>query len=196
MKLKIFLVALIVLFFSACSDEEKVVQKSSFKVGQNIELQSVMGSKITLKRTEKGFVLANDEKKIILIDIFGTFCQPCKEEAPHLMDFQLKNADDVMIIALSHLEEVSNEYIVENFSSKYNAYYFIVNSELNTQIVDTIASDIGYKASLQVPFKVVLKDGIYQNITDVYEKKPDNKYYIGKVPIHVLQADIDGMKSK
>lgn len=196
MKLKIFLVALVVFMLSACSKEEKVVIKSGFEVGQKIELTSVMGSKINLVRKEKGFVLAGDESKIILFDIFGTFCQPCKEEAPHLMDFQLKNADDVMIVALSHFEEVSDAYIVDNFSSKYNAYYFIANSPHNKQIIETILSDINYKSTLQVPFKVVLKDGIFQKVTDIYEQNPSNNFYIGKVPLHVIQADIDKMKKK
>jgi thiol-disulfide isomerase/thioredoxin len=196
MKFKIFLTLFAIIFFTACSSEEKIVKHESFQTGEKIELTSVMGSKITLVRTKNGFSIDGDEKKILMIDIFGTFCQPCKEEAAYLMDFQLQNADDLTLVALSHFEEVSNEYIVENFSSKYNAYYFIVNDPRNKQIVETILSDINYKMSLQVPFKVILKDGKYEILKDIYENKPDNRYYIGKVPIHVIQEDIDKMKKR
>lgn len=196
---KLILAGLIALLLSACGNEEVVQKKEEtkgFKVGEKIELQSVMGSKIELVRTEKGFVLANDAKKILIFDIFGTFCQPCKNEASNLMDFQLKNADDVMIVALSHFETVTNEYIVDNFSSKYNAYYFIVNDPRNKIIVETILDDIKYTEQLKIPFKVVLKDGVYQKLTDIYEGNTENRYYIGEVPIHIIQNDIDKLKKQ
>lgn len=196
---KLILAGLIALLLSACGNEEVVQKKEEtkgFKVGEKIELQSVMGSKIELTRTEKGFVLANDAKKILIFDIFGTFCQPCKNEASNLMDFQLKNADDVMIVALSHFETVTNEYIVDNFSSKYNAYYFIVNDPRNKIIVETILDDIKYTEQLKIPFKVVLKDGVYQKLTDIYEGNTENRYYIGEVPIHIIQNDIDKLKKQ
>lgn len=196
---KLILAGLIALLLSACGNEEVVQKKEEtkgFKVGEKIELQSVMGSKIELVRTEKGFVLANDAKKILIFDIFGTFCQPCKNEASNLMDFQLKNADDVMIVALSHFETVTNEYIVDNFSSKYNAYYFIVNDPRNKIIVETILDDIKYTEQLKIPFKVVLKDGVYQKLTDIYEGNTENRYYIGEVPTHIIQNDIDKLKKQ
>ncbi|MCD8476818.1 MAG: TlpA family protein disulfide reductase, partial [Sulfurospirillum sp.] len=61
------------------------------------------------------------------------------------MDFQLQNSDDVMLIGLNFLEEVSDEYVIENFAAKYNAYYFISNSPKNKKVVETILQDIAYK---------------------------------------------------
>ena len=112
------------------------------------------------------------------------------------MDFQLQNSEDVFLLGLNHLEEVSDEYVVENFAAKYNAYYFISNSPLNKKIVATILQDIAYKSALQVPFKVVLKEGIFQNVKDIYGGSPENKFYIGKVPLDVIQKDIDSLKMK
>ena len=134
------------------------IVKETYKEGEKIELKSVAGSKITLLRKNGGFVIEDDEAKIVLIDIFGTFCAPCQEEAPSLMDLQLQNSDDVFLIGLNFLEEVSDEYVVENFASKYNAYYFISNAPQNKKIVETILQDIQYKSALQVPFKVLLKE--------------------------------------
>lgn len=190
-------IGLLSFFFLGCSQESKPiasVAKETYKEGEKIELKSIAGAKITLIRKAKGFVIEGSEHKIILIDIFGTFCAPCQEEAPSLMDFQLQNSDDVFLLGLNHLEEVSDEYVVENFAAKYNAYYFISNAAQNKKIVETIVHDIAYKSSLQVPFKVVLKEGTFQNVTDVYSSHPENKFYIGKVPLEVIQKDIDAMK--
>jgi thiol-disulfide isomerase/thioredoxin len=200
MKRTLFLLPFLLSFFLlGCSQESKPVAslvKETYKEGEKIELKSVAGAKLTLLRTAKGFVIEGSEDKIILIDIFGTFCAPCQEEAPSLMDFQLQNSNDVFLLGLNHLEEVSDEYVVENFAAKYNAYYFISNAPQNKKIIETIVHDIAYKSSLQVPFKVVLKEGVFQTVSDVYSNNPENKFYIGKVPLDVIQKDIDAMKAR
>lgn len=200
MKKILFLASLLLpFFFIGCGEDSKPLVasvKEIYKEGEKVELKSVAGAKITLIRQAKGFVIEGSEDKIILIDIFGTFCAPCQEEAPSLMDFQLQNSYDVFLVGLTHLEEVSDEYVVENFAARYNAYYFISNSPQNKKIVDTIVHDIGYKSSVQVPFKVVLKEGDFQKVTDIYGANPENKFYIGKVPLAVIQKDIDVMKAR
>ncbi|MBP1681664.1 MAG: putative periplasmic thioredoxin [Proteobacteria bacterium] len=200
MKKLISLIAVMTsLLFLGCGSESSSVPlvKETYKEGDKVEIKSVAGAKITLLRKNGGFVLEDDESKIILIDIFGTFCVPCQEEAPSLMDFQLQNSDDVMLIGLNYFEEVSDEYVVENFAAKYNAYYFITNSPKNKKIVETIVQDIAYKGTLQVPFKVVLKEGKYQKLTDIYNPSNlENKFYIGKVGLDIIQQDIDKLTAK
>jgi thiol-disulfide isomerase/thioredoxin len=193
---KIFIGCLLVLTFVGCGDKPaETLAKDTYKDGDKVELTSVVGSKLTLLRKNGGFVLASDESKILILDIFGTFCVPCQEEAPDLMSFQIKNDKDVLLIGFNYLETVSNEYVVENFSSKFNAYYFIVNAPENEKMVNTITDDIKYTQSVQVPFKVVLENGHYQNITDIYDGVKDNKFYIGKVDIDIIQKDIDRIKA-
>lgn len=200
MKKLISLIAVMTsLLFLGCGSESSSVPlvKETYKEGDKVEIKSVAGAKITLLRKNGGFVLEDDESKIILIDIFGTFCVPCQEEAPSLMDFQLQNSDDIMLIGLNYFEEVSDEYVVENFAAKYNAYYFITNSPKNKKIVETIVQDIAYKGTLQVPFKVVLKEGKYQKLTDIYTPSNlENKFYIGKVGLDIIQKDIDKLTAK
>ncbi|QEH07010.1 thioredoxin domain-containing protein [Sulfurospirillum multivorans] len=181
------------LLFLGCGSETSSapVVKETYKDGDKVELKSVSGAKLTLLRKNGGFVIEDDEAKVVLIDIFGTFCVPCQEEAPSLMDFQLQNSDEVMLLGLNFFEEVSDEYVVENFAARYNAYYFITNSPKNKKLVETIVQDIQYKGTLQVPFKVLLKAGKYQNVTDVYGTNPENKFYIGKVDLDIIQKDID-----
>jgi len=112
--------------FLGCGSETSSVPvvKETYKEGDKVELKSVSGAKLTLLRKNGGFVIEDDESKVVLIDIFGTFCVPCQEEAPSLMDFQLQNSDEVMLLGLNFFEEVSDEYVVENFAAKYNALLF------------------------------------------------------------------------
>lgn len=189
----LFLAIFIVL--SGCSNDEsnatQASQSNLYKTGDEIELTSIIGSKATIIRTENGFKL-KDSDKILMLDIFGTYCAPCQKEAPHLMDFQLKNADKFMIIGLIHFEDVSDEYVLENFSKKYNAYYFISNSKENSKIIDQALNDIGYNRALSIPFKVVLKDGKYQNLSDnLGGTTTQNKFYLGEVSTNTISQDID-----
>ena len=189
----LFLMALFAL--NGCNQDKttqtQIEQSNYYKTGDEIELTSIIGTKATIIRTENGFKL-KDSDKILMLDIFGTYCAPCQKEAPHLMDFQLKNADKFMIIGLIHFEDVSDEYVLENFSKKYNAYYFIANSKENSKIIDHILNDINYNRALSIPFKVVLKDGIYQSLSDnINGTTVGNKFYLGEVSTSTISQDID-----
>ncbi|EAI7268918.1 TPA: TlpA family protein disulfide reductase [Campylobacter lari] len=179
---------------SSCSSEEKIENEFAFaeyKLGDEILLKSINGGEKTLVRKEKGFVVKGEEDKILMFDFFGTFCTPCQEEAPHLTSLWQKNSNNFIIIGLSHFENVSDE-AVKDFAIKYGAYYFLSNSKENDRIVAQALKDINYQNMEQLPFKVVLKNGIYQNLTNFWDKdsKQFVKFYLGKVSTEVMQDDI------
>jgi thioredoxin domain protein len=166
-----------------------------YKVGERFTLKSVTGGEVTIERTEKGFKLA-DSDKILMFDIFGTFCAPCRMEAPHLTDFQLKNNDWFMMVGLIHFEDIADAQVVEKFSKKYGAYYFIANDVQNARIVEQILNDIDYRHALAIPFKVTLKNGIYQTLTDLNEDDPKGKpYYLGAVSTDILTSDLTRIRN-
>ena len=196
MKIKfLFLSALLILgVFSGCS-EEKVVNDFEFKEfeeGEQITLQSVMDKQLVLVRQNGGFVILNDEKKVLMVDIFGTFCAPCKEEAPHLTQLWRKNADKFTLIGLTHFESVSDDE-VRNFANNYGAFYFISNQKQNERLVKQILKDINYQNMEQLPFKVVLKNGVYQSVQDFWSKGKRVKFYLGKVPTSLMDEDLKGI---
>ncbi|EAC1839673.1 TPA: TlpA family protein disulfide reductase [Campylobacter lari] len=179
---------------SACSSEEKIENEFAFaeyKLGDEILLKSINGGEKTLVRKENGFTVKGEEDKILMFDFFGTFCTPCQEEAPHLTSLWQKNSNNFIIIGLSHFENVSDE-AVKDFAIKYGAYYFLSNSKENDRIVAQALKDINYQNMEQLPFKVVLKNGNYQNLTNFWDKdsKQFVKFYLGKVSTEVMQDDI------
>lgn len=198
---KLILSLMIAIFFIGCqnkesiNDEQETIAKE-IKIGEEITLTSVFDSNITIIRTDNGFKLKNSDK-IIMFDIFGTFCEPCRAEASNLMDYQLKNSNDMMMIGLIHFENITDKDIVEKFSKKYNAYYFITNSNRNIDIINQILKDIEYKDELQIPFKVVLKDGKYQDLTDNLHKNSTKmkNFYLGYVETSLLQNDLERIKN-
>ena len=189
------------LAFIGCGPEEQpdgpAKEYAPYKTGELIELKSIHGTVKTLKRMEKGFVVVGEEDKVVIFDAYGTFCEPCKEEANHLMDFQLKNNDKLILIGLNHMENVSDQHVLDQFANKYNAFYFMTNDvEKNNRLIAQLLRDIDYKRVIQLPFKFVLKNGEYQILTDVWEGSPGVQYYIGKVEIPVMQKDLDRIIEK
>lgn len=191
--MKIVLIFL-TLFFLGCDKktdttfEEKAYK--NFDINEEVNLKSVTGGNLTLIRTQNGFKIKNSNK-ILLIDIFGTYCAPCQAEAPMLSEFTIKNSDNFAMVALTHFEDVSDEFVIENFVKKYNAYYFISNDkEKNGRIVAQIEKDIKYERALGLPFKVIYKNGVEQNLTNNETLKGFRNFYIGKVGADILKNDI------
>lgn len=197
---KLFLTILCAIFLVGCGKEDETAKAppkiEGYKTGEEIKLTSVFGKEITLLRKDGGFTLKGEENKIIMFDIFGTFCAPCQKEAPELMDFQLKNDKDFMLIGLTHFENVTNEHVVENFAKKFNAYYFISNDiKTNDRLSAQILEDIKYPTLESVPIKMVLKNGVYQTLTDIGSGKFGVPYYLGGIHMQKLNNDFERIKN-
>ena len=188
----IFSAFLIAFLFMACASEDvkNELDFKEFALGEKVLLRSVNGGEKTFLRKEKGFVIEGEEDKILMFDFFGTFCQPCKEEALELSKLWQNNSKHFVIIGLSHFEEVSDEEVLK-FAKDYNAFYFLSNSKEKDRLIAQILKDITYQNMELLPFKVVLKDGVYQNVSDFWNKGKKVQFYLGKVPSELIQEDVN-----
>ncbi|EAI2136255.1 redoxin domain-containing protein [Campylobacter upsaliensis] len=188
----IFSAFLIAFLFMACASEDvkNELDFKEFALGEKVLLRSVNGGEKTFLRKEKGFVIEGEEDKILMFDFFGTFCQPCKEEALELSKLWQNNSKHFVIIGLSHFEEVSDEEVLK-FAKDYNAFYFLSNSKEKDRLIAQILKDISYQNMELLPFKVVLKNGAYQNVSDFWNKGKKVQFYLGKVPSELMQEDIN-----
>lgn len=200
-KLLLVLLYAFALVFLGCSKNESesysLGEYAPFKDGEEISLKSVSGASVSLVRTDKGFVLKGSDK-IVMLDIFGTFCEPCKAEAPHLMDYQL-NHDDFMLIGLITFEQISDKDVIEKFIKPFNAYYFIANEgEKNERLISQVLADIDYDSALSLPFKVVLKDGKYELLSDNLGERGGKEalYYLGAVSSELVAKDLEKIRKK
>ena len=200
-KLLLILLCAFALVFLGCDKNESesysLGEYAPFKDGEEISLKSVSGASVSLVRTDKGFVLKGSDK-IVMLDIFGTFCEPCKTEAPHLMDYQL-NHDDFMLIGLITFEQISDKDVIEKFIKPFNAYYFIANEgEKNERLISQVLADIGYDSALSLPFKVVLKGGKYELLSDNLGERGGKEalYYLGAVSSELVAKDLEKIRKK
>ena len=92
----------------------------------------------------KGLKLSDYEGKVVVLNVWATWCGPCRKEIP---DFIAMNADykgrDVAILGVTMEDERNTEESVKNFVKGYKVDYRIVWADLET-----------YKALLQPGYQI------------------------------------------
>jgi thiol-disulfide isomerase/thioredoxin len=103
------------------------------KVGQklkNFELET-----LTLKKEKLADILK--QKKYTIIDFWGTWCKPCKEQIPTLKEFYDKNKDQINVISIAYDKNLNDviQYTTKN-EMNWSQYFYDRNN--GTGIIDDL----------------------------------------------------------
>lgn len=111
--------SLILAFISCNSSENKTSNASS--LAPNFKLTQTNG---------KDLRLSDFKGKIVILDFWATWCEPCKHGIPDLIDIQKKYHDVIQIIGISVDEDTRSNVIpfVKEFGINYPIVY--ANSEV------------------------------------------------------------------
>ncbi|MGI6296298.1 MAG: TlpA family protein disulfide reductase [Armatimonadota bacterium] len=85
----------------------------------------------------KTFTLADNFKapgKVVLLDIWATWCPPCRAEIPHLIKLQTKYKDKPVVIVGVAVDERKTD--VESFAKKNKINYVVCPDERGKAIGD------------------------------------------------------------
>jgi len=137
-----------------------------------LSLKTIDGKEIKLKFFDNGIKFQTYKNKIILLDIFTTWCPPCIESIPHLVKIQKQYKKDIQIIGIV-MEENKRDSELLQFKEKYHINYPLTNSKENFTLVDTWGGVSGYPTII-----IFDKNGTYFN------------HYNGSPPIEMLESDI------
>ncbi|MCX6076887.1 MAG: TlpA disulfide reductase family protein [Campylobacterales bacterium] len=173
--------------FNGCSDdkskeakEEKIdknASANSMVAMKEYKLKSLKNEELIVKEGTAGFDLESAKGKVVIFDIFATWCPPCQGSAMHLSSLQNKFKDDLVIIGVTIEDGITNDKLQE-FSKEYKAKYTLVNSDQNRRFVDAIATSLKLGERFPIPLMVMYKDG--QLI----------KHYLGAVQEEFIESDI------
>ncbi len=171
------------LVFQACGNKEETqgqdnIEAANAMIDSNeYVLTSTDNKQYIVKKELDGFILENAQGKVIIFDIFATWCPPCKAAATHLTSLQNKFKDDIVIIGLTIEEDISNSELIE-FKKEYNAQYTLVNSSQNRPLINEIADALKLGDRFPIPLMALYKDG--KLIT----------HYVGEVQEEFVESDI------
>lgn len=73
----------------------------------------------------KTFRLSNQKGKVVLMNIWATWCAPCREETPELVNLYNKYKDDGLVIVGVSIDK-QGESVVRPFMKKYDVDYPII----------------------------------------------------------------------
>ena len=185
LKKSIFMTFLVVtILFQGCSDkkEKKEETKTAAETKSIISanefiLTSTDNKQYIVKKEGDGFKVDNAEGKVVIFDIFATWCPPCQASASHITSIKNKYKDNVVVIAITIEENITNEKLQE-FKKAYNADYTIVNSKRNRPLVNEIAKALDLGQRFPIPIMALYKDGKLIN------------HYVGEVQEEFVQSDI------
>ncbi len=175
MSLKSMTIAIsMILLLGGCGDSSKnesLVSTSSYEL---VDLQKNI-YKVT--KTGNNFDVQGLENKLVIFDIFATWCPPCRASAPNLAALQKNYKDTVKVIGILIEEEKSDAY-VQRFVDTYGADYSISNTKDNKALSRALGTTTGIGQGFPIPLMVMFYKGKYIN------------HYIGVVPEEMIESDI------
>jgi len=178
MSLKLVTIALsALLFLTGCSESIEEEEMNALVSKTSYELIDLQNNSYNVIKTGKDFQIEGMEDKVILFDIFATWCPPCRASAPNVAALQKKYINEVKVIGVLVEEEKSTSY-VQRFVDTYGADYTISNAEDNQRLSRAIASTSGIGQGFPIPLMVMYYKGKY--IT----------HYVGIVPEEMIESDI------
>ena len=146
------------ILFHGCGEEtpeEAMVSTAEFTI------MDTTGKSYTVEKRGTNFTLDAGDDKVVLFDIFATWCPPCRAEVQHLGNLQKKYGDKLIVMGLTIEDDKSNAEL-EAFRAKYKGGdYRIANKADNQQLSRSIASTIGVGQQFPIPLMVLYYKGEY-----------------------------------
>ena len=175
--MKIFLSLLLSMFlFTACEKDESAT--ASTGTVHNFTLTDTKGIDYVIKKVGETITVKGHEGKVIIFDIFATWCPGCKVVAPHLSNLQAKYKKDLLVIGITIERNISNEKL-DAFSAEHNAHYPISNVEENMMFAQRLAYDMKQPRSFPIPLVIM-----YGSNTKYFT------HYIGPAAEEMMDRDI------
>ena len=174
------------LLLTGCSsqkDEETTEDANALLATNEIVLTALNNKQYVVKKSDNSLKLDDAKGKVVIYDIFATWCPPCQAEASHLASLQKKYKNDLIILGITVENNIPNEKLKE-FKKQYHADYTLVNSTENMRLIDEVAKQLKLGRDFGIPLMALYKDGkllnYYQGATEEEFIESDIKKALGK----------------
>ncbi len=115
------------------------------------------------------------KQPIVLINLFATWCPPCKSQIPSLSQLQKNHSDILYVIGIPVNDNADNDKL-RKFTQQNDNHYFV--SKANTAFTDYLISSLKLDRKISLPMSVLYKNGIIF------------RYYEGSMPLEMLENEI------
>ncbi len=152
-------------------EETKTKTKVNTNI-KNLNLTTLNKKILKIKFKKDGITFENFPNKIIILDIFTTWCPPCIQTLPHMISLQKKYKKNLQVIGILMDEKIRESEALE-FKQKHHINYMITIGKNNRVLTDTWGGISGFPTII-----IFDKNGTYFN------------HYNGAPPLEMLQSDM------
>ena len=158
-------------------------EKIEKNVGDTFELSDTQKEIYTAIVAKEGLIFQNNEKPIVLIQLFATWCTPCVGEIAYLNDLQEANQEDLFVAGVLTRDTIDtstlNAFIVD-----HHINYKILQNEDDDTLGKYIAQELNIQGTFPIPLIVIYVNGKYYT------------HYEGSVPVEMIKYDIKQAKQQ
>ena len=126
---KWFLASAAALLMSACAGED--AEDKGADSPADTPSRDLVGNRapeisvVSMSRRGRTISLKKLRGKVVIVDFWGTFCEPCKKSFPKLQELNAKYADDGLEIVAISEDEAEDKDKIPGFVSAYGAKFTI-----------------------------------------------------------------------
>ena len=158
-KVTILFVSLILLQLSVYAKDINKVQAgiAQQQILEQTDIKTVNGEIIHIDRTKNGLIFKGYEDKIVLLEVFGHSCPPCKASIPGYNRLQKKYQKDVLVIAIEGWG--SDNAGLKQYAHTHNIHYKAVSTADSGKIIPFIGKLTGWNLNMGVPYLMLFSRG-------------------------------------
>ena len=173
-----FLLITLTILIQGCNKKDETAKSANDMITPNVYvLTNLKNEKMTVRKEATGYTLDGAKGKVVIFDVFATWCPPCQGEALHLSSLQEKYKDDLVIIGVTIEDKITNKEL-EDFRTEHTANYALVNSDQNRRFINALTETLDLGERFPIPMMAMYIDGELVN------------YYIGAVQEEFIESDI------
>ena len=163
-------------FNSSKKGESNYTQTATLPPNTHI-LTGIKGETYTITEEAGHFTIAPDTPPVILINLFSTWCPPCRGQIPYFEDLKKQFGPKLLIIGIVVNDDI-NDTALKQFDTIHHVRYLISNSPENRNITAPIIDALNLDANFTLPLTILYHNGNYYT------------HYEGAIPIEMIAHDI------
>ena len=163
----------------AVPKKPKVVSKE-----YNFSFQDLNNNVSLLNVKNDVYHFTNIKQPIVMINLFSSWCPPCRGQIPHLTNLQKKFKKHFFVLSALVHDGITNKEL-EKFTIAEKALFFISKEQKeNLKFAHMITPKLGLKKDFPLPLMIMFVNGKYFT------------HYEGIMPEEMIESDIKQLLQK
>jgi len=133
-------------------------------------------SKLIVKNDIYNFT--NIKQPIVMVNLFSTWCPPCRGQIPHLSNLQKKFKENLFILSALVYDDESNEKLKKFIIAQKVKFYISKTQKENLRFAHMITPKLGLDKDFPLPLMILFVNGKYFT------------HYEGIMPEEMIESDI------